>query len=76
MELKNLESVLIEYTYHLKDYAINNEKSLEDIKPDESVRVFLNQWKKRMEEKIKKELEAIEAKKKELEVKKKQLTKS
>jgi hypothetical protein len=76
MELKNLESVLIEYTYYLKDYAINNEKSLEDLKPDESVRVFLNQWKKRMEEKIKKELEAIEAKKKELEVKKKQLTKS
>ncbi len=76
MELKNLESVLIEYTYYLKDYAINNEKSLEDLKPDESVRVFLNQWKKRMEEKIKKELEAVEAKKKELEVKKKQLTKS
>jgi hypothetical protein len=76
MELKNLESVLIEYTYYLKDYAINNEKSLEDLKPDESVKVFLNQWKKRMEEKIKKELEAIEAKKKELEVKKKQLTKS
>jgi hypothetical protein len=66
MELKNLESVLTEYTYYLKDYMIDNEKSLDDLKPHESVKVFLNQWKKRIEEKIKKELEAIEAKKKEL----------
>jgi len=66
MELKNLESVLTEYTYYLKDYMIDNEKSLDDLKPQESVKVFLNQWKKRIEEKVKKELEAIEAKKKEL----------
>ena len=66
MELKNLESVLTEYTYYLKDYMIDNEKSFSDLKPNESVKVFLNQWKKRIEEKIKKELEAIEAKKKEL----------
>ena len=66
MELKNLESVLTEYTYYLKDYMIDNEKSLDDLKPKESVKVFLNQWKKRIEEKVKKELEAIEAKKKEL----------
>jgi hypothetical protein len=66
MELKNLESVLTEYTYYLKNYMIDNKKSLDDLKPHENVKVFLNQWKKRMEEKIKKELETIEAKKKEL----------
>ena len=64
MELKNLESVLTEYTYYLKDYMIDNEKSLDDLKPQESVKVFLNQWKKRIEEKVKKELKIIEAKKK------------
>jgi hypothetical protein len=66
MELKNLESVLTEYTYYLKAYMIDNEKSLDDLKPNENVKVFLNEWKRRIEEKIKKELEAIEAKKKEL----------
>lgn len=59
MELKNLESVLTEYTYYLKDYMIDNEKSFSDLKPKESVKVFLNQWKKRMEEKTKKEFKII-----------------
>ena len=64
MELKNLKSVLIEYTYYLKDDMIDNEKSFSELNSEESVAIFLNQWKKRIEEKIKKELEAIEAKKK------------
>lgn len=76
IELKNLKSVLIEYTYYLKDDMIDNEKSFSELNSEESVTIFLNQWKKKVEERIKKELEAIEAKKKELEVKKKQLTKS
>jgi hypothetical protein len=75
IELKNLKSVLIEYTYYLKDDMIDNEKSFSELNSEESVTIFLNQWKKKVEERIKKELEAIEAKKKELEVKK-QLTKS
>jgi hypothetical protein len=58
MELKNLNSVLIEYTYYLKDDIIDNDKSISDLKPDQSVKMFLNKWKKRMEEKIQKELEA------------------
>lgn len=66
IELKNLKSVLIEYTYYLKDDMIVNEKSFSELNSEESVAIFLNQWKKRIEEKIKKELEAIEAKKKEL----------
>lgn len=75
IELKNLKSVLIEYTYYLKDDMIDNEKSFSELNSEESVTIFLNRWKKKVEERIKKELEAIEAKKKELEVKK-QLTKS
>ena len=66
IELKNLKSVLIEYTYYLKNDMIGNEKSFSELNSEESVAIFLNQWKKRIEEKIKKELEAIEAKKKEL----------
>ena len=66
IELKNLKSVLIQYTYYLKDDMIVNEKSFSELNSEESVAIFLNQWKKRIEEKIKKELEAIEAKKKEL----------
>lgn len=66
IELKNLKSVLIEYTYYLKDDMIVNEKSFSELNSEESVAIFLNQWKKRIEEKIKKELEAIEAKKKQL----------
>lgn len=66
IELKNLKSVLIEYTYYLKDDMIDNEKSFSELNSEESVTIFLNQWKKRVEERMKKELEAIEAKKKQL----------
>jgi hypothetical protein len=58
MELKSLNSVLIEYAYYLKDDIIDNDKSISDLKPEDSVKMFLNNWKKRMEEKIQKELEA------------------
>jgi hypothetical protein len=57
MELKNLNSVLIEYTYYLKNDIIHNNKSISDLKPEESVKIFLDKWKKRIEERIQKELE-------------------
>jgi hypothetical protein len=60
MELKNLNSVLIEYTYYLKNDIIHNNKSISDLKPEESVKIFLDKWKKRIEERIQKELEASE----------------
>ena len=58
MELKSLHLVLIEYAYYLKNDIVDNEKSIIDLKPEDSVKMFLNKWKKRMEEKIQKELEA------------------
>ena len=58
MELKSLHLVLVEYAYYLKDDIIDNDKSISDLKPEDSVKIFLNNWKKRMEEKIQKELEA------------------
>ena len=66
MELKSLNPVLTEYAYYLKNDIIHNDKSINDLKPEDSVKIFLNKWKKKMEEKIQKELEAVEAKKKEL----------
>jgi hypothetical protein len=57
MELKNLNSVLTEYAYYLKNDIIHNNKSISDLRPEESVKIFLDKWKKRMEEKIQKELE-------------------
>jgi hypothetical protein len=63
MELKNLNSVLIEYTYYLKDDMIDNNKSISDLKPEKSVNIFLNKWKERMEEKIKREFGAVKNKK-------------
>jgi hypothetical protein len=58
MELKSLNLVLVEYAYYLKNDIIDNDKSISELKPEDSVKMFLSNWKKRMEEKIQKQLEA------------------